>query len=513
MKLVTSEQMRQVDREAIDKRNIPGEQLMERAGRGIALSLLEHVITVPDATSVAVFCGKGNNGGDGYVIARYLSEAGVNVEIFYLGPVEKLSDDARLNYDRALKAGIPLQEIKSAEDFPEDLMADFVIDAIFGTGFSGAPRGVAGELIEFINEQDAEIVAVDMPSGLNADNGQFEGAVVQADYTFTLALPKYGLFVSPGRELAGWEEVVSIGIPDDAVESFGFKNELITEEWVADTLPERKPDGHKGTFGYLFVLAGSTGMTGAAVMTAMSALRTGCGLVRLGCPQSVQPLLATKLTEITTHVLPDVGRKGRLALRGLGEIRQLFKQNQAVVIGPGIGTHHETVELVSRLVSALELPSLIDADGLNCLAKHIDALKACPSTPVITPHPGEFKRLTGKSTPNGIEDLADMARETAAELGVVLVLKGSPTLVTSPEGVCYLNPTGNHGMATGGSGDVLSGIIGSLLAQGLAPLEAARAGVYLHGLAGDLAADALTPRAMIAGDMIDMLPRVFEWLE
>jgi NAD(P)H-hydrate epimerase len=513
MKLVTSEQMRSVDREAIDNRKIPSEKLMENAGRGIAMAILDELITVPESTAVAVLCGKGNNGGDGYVVARYLHEVGVTVSVYLIGPVEKFSQDAQLNYDRAVKTGLAPREITSVDQLTADPQYDFVIDAVFGTGFSGAPRGLSAELIEYINQQDCEIISVDMPSGLNADNGQHEGAVVEADYTYTLALPKYGLFVSPGRELAGSVEVIPIGIPDDAVESFGFKNELITEDWVCNILPERPFDGHKGTFGYLLILAGSTGMTGAASLTAVSALRTGCGLVRLGCPQATQPVLATKVTEATTIPLPDVGRKGRLALRGLGEIRKLLEDNQAVVIGPGIGTHHETAELVSRIVSKLEKPSIIDADGLNCLAKNMDALKACPSTPILTPHPGEFKRLTGKAVPEDIHERSELVRETAADLDVVLVLKGSPTLVSSPEGNCYLNATGNHGMATGGSGDVLSGIIGSLLVQGLAPLDAARAGVFIHGLAGDFAGDAYTPRAMIAGDMIDMLPRVFELLE
>ena len=248
-------------------------------------------------------------------------------------------------------------------------------------------------------------------------------------------------------------------------------------------------------------------------MTALSALRSGCGLVKLGAPKTVQPVLATMVTEATSHPLPDVGRKGKLALRGLGEVRQLVDQHDAVVIGPGIGLHRETGELVRRLVSGLGKPVMIDADGLNALVGHADILKGCPSTPVLTPHAGEFKRLFERDVPNDIHERINVVTEIAAEYEIVLVMKGSPTLVATPEKDCYLNPTGNHGMATGGSGDVLSGIIGSFLAQGMDVVDAAVAGVFIHGLAGDFAADNLTPRSLIASDMIDALPDVFGLVE
>jgi hydroxyethylthiazole kinase-like uncharacterized protein yjeF len=513
MKLVTSDQMRQIDGEAIDKRKIPGDQLMENAGRGIADAILDELIIDPSQTKVAVFCGKGNNGGDGFVIARYLHEADVDVVLYFMGPPDKLSSDARLNLDRAIESEITMVEIKSTDDLPNNLEVDLVIDAVFGTGFSGAPRGLSAELIEYITQQDAEIVAVDLPSGLNADDGRHEGAVVVADYTFTLAQPKYGLYLSPGRELAGVVYVIPIGIPDDVIDRFDVTNELVTFESIVDRLPFRKPDGHKGDFGKLFLLTGSTGLTGAASLTAQSAIRAGCGLVRLGCPQTVQPILAIKLTEATTYPLPDVKKRGKLALRGLGEIRKLVSENDAVVIGPGIGLHHETGELVRRLVSNLEKPSIIDADAITALVGHAELLKGCSPTPIITPHVGEFRRLTGLDIPDDILKRADLVREVAKDLGVVLVLKGSPTLTAGPDGICYLNPTGNHGMATGGSGDVLSGLIGSFLAQGMTPLDAAVTGVYVHGLAGDIAADVVTPRALIAGDMIECLPEVWELLE
>ncbi len=513
MKLVNTDQMRQIDRDTIDHQNISGEVLMENAGAGIALRILETVTEQASGISAAIFCGKGNNGGDGYVIARHLHNAGVEVSIYHLGSPKQLTEDAALNFNRAIEAGLSPVEIKSSDDLPIDLDVDIVVDAIFGTGFTGAPRDLSTDMIDLINSCDAEIISVDIPSGLNADNGQFEGAVIQADCTFCLALPKFGLFVSPGRELSGFVDVVPIGIPSNVIDSLKLATSLITRERVADYLLFRPPDGHKGTFGKLFTLAGSTGMTGAVAMCATSALRSGCGMVKIGTPKSVQPVVATLAIESVSVQLPDVGSRGKLALRGHGEIRKLIEQHDACVIGPGIGQHHETTELIRRLVSNLERPAVIDADGLNALSKDIDILKSVDVPLVLTPHEGEFERLFGKPIPSEIEERIATVIEIAREYSIVLVMKGSPTLIGTPDGECFFNPTGNQGMATGGSGDVLSGIIGSFLAQGMETTEAAIAGVFVHGMAGDFIADIIGPRSLIASDMIDALPEVFSWLE
>jgi len=458
---------------------------------------------------VSIFCGKGNNGGDGFVIGRYLHKAGVAVTIYFVGPIEKLSEDGRLNFDRAAGQGVSLVQINSISDLPDRIESGCVIDAIFGTGFTGSPRGLTAEIIEYLNCQSGCVVAVDVPSGVDADNGRHQGVAVQADYTFTLGLPMYGLYVSPGRELAGAVQTVPIGIPDSVISKFDLKVELITPEMVAGLIPARKPDGHKGDFGKLFVLAGSTGMTGAAAMAAKSALRSGCGLVKVGCPRTVLPLLATLVMEATSHPLPDVAKKGALALRGLGEARVLASEHDAVAVGPGLGQHHETRELVRRFMLKLDKPAVVDADGLNALVGHLEVLKEAEGRTILTPHPGEFKRLAGETVPSDIHERIDVSRKFAHDHNVVLVLKGSPTVVADPSGVCYVNSTGNCGMATGGSGDVLTGAIGSFLAQGRSCLDAALCGVYFHGLAGDLAAEELTERAVIAGDMIDFLPEAF----
>lgn len=515
MKLVTAAQMRAIDRETIDKFGIPGATLMENAGHGIAELMLSDLIDSPESTQVAVFCGKGNNGGDGFVIARYLHEAGVKVKTYFIGPTEKLTADSKLNLNRAREAGVRLTEVSSLDQLPVDLDADFVVDALLGTGFSGTPEGLVAGLIEYINFQNGLVVAVDMPSGLSADTGAAEGAVVTAGCTYTLGLPKIGLYLSPGREIAGEVTVIDIGLPENVIAQQELNTTLITPELIAELLPYRKPDGHKGDFGRLLLVAGSTGLTGAAVLAAQAAARSGCGLIKVAAPASVQPILAVKLTEVMTIPLPEVSRKGALALRGLGEIRKYVAQHDALVIGPGIGTHHETRELMQRLIPKLICPTIVDADAVNAFEGASDLLKQRDgaSELVLTPHPGEYARLTGAEVSDNIADKIESLLQTAREFSAVVVLKGSPTLVADSQGACYLNPTGNSGMATGGSGDVLSGMIGSLLAQGLSPLDASLCGVYLHGRAGDLAAEHLTQRAMIAGDIVTYLPETFEEID
>jgi NAD(P)H-hydrate epimerase len=513
MKLVTAEVMRSIDRETIENRGIPGPELMENAGRGIAERIRDDILLDCPGKTIAVFCGKGNNGGDGFVVGRYLHQYGCDVTLYYIGPADKLSPDASLNLNRARELNLRLNEINAVSELPAELKADYIIDAIFGTGFTGAPQGLTAEMIEYINRQNIPVIAVDCPSGLDIDTGQHEGAVVQAAYTYSLALPKIGLMYSPGRELAGIIDIIPIGIPDNVVSSFNIKENLITPELVASLLPKRKPDGHKGDFGKLFILAGSAGLTGAATLAALASARTGLGLVTVGCPASLNSILEIKLTEPMTCPLPDVGKKGALALRGLGEIKIKLAEADAAVIGPGIGRHHETLELIRRLVASLDCPAIIDADGLNAFEKDRTALNGKHPKLVLTPHPGEFARLIDGPIPKSLSEKYALVRKFSEQYNAVIILKGSPSIVVDTDGALYLNPTGNNGMATGGTGDVLSGMIGSFLAQGLSPLNAAICSVYLHGLSGDLAAAELGPRSLIAGDLIIFLPDAFAFLE
>lgn len=510
MKLVGAELMRAIDIKTLENRDITGSELMENAGRGIAESIRDKILKGPRGKKVAVFCGKGNNGGDGFVIGRYLHQYGTQVTIYFPVASDKLSPDAKLNYKRARELNINIHEVETVDQLPESLPADYIVDAVFGTGFSGPPRGLLSEFIKYINAQDITVIAVDCPSGLNVDSGRHEGVVVKADYTYTLALPKIGLYYSPGRELSGFTEVVPIGVPDEVTESFDIKENLITFEIVYSLLPERKPDGHKGDFGRLFILAGSTGMTGAAALSGDASIRSGAGLVTVGCPASLNSILEIKLTEVMTRPLPDVAGKGALALRGLGEVRDLMTQSDAVIIGPGLGRHHETKELIRRLVGKLDKPVIIDADGINAFEKDRTPLESEHSLFVLSPHPGEFKRIINDEMPEDILDKYKLAVKYAQKYNSVMVLKGSPTVIANRDGQIFLNPTGNDGMASGGSGDVLTGIIGSFLAQGMTPLSSAICAVFIHGLAGDLAAGQLGRRSLIAGDLIAFLPDAFE---
>jgi len=513
MKLVTAEIMRAIDGETINNRGVPGPELMENAGRGIAERIRDQILDDPHGKKIVIFCGKGNNGGDGFVVGRYLFEWGAEVVIYYPAPIEKLSADARLNFDRATQLNIAINPIESVGQLPQSIEADYIIDAIFGTGFSGAPRGLLNEFIEYINRQGIPVVAVDCPSGLNVDTGNHEGAVIEAEYTYTLAQPKIGMYYSPGRELSGIIEVVPIGIPDDVIAQFDINENLITPELIESLLPVRKPDGHKGDFGKLFILAGSTGLTGAATLAAKAGARSGLGLVTVGCPRSLNPILEMKLTEAMTYPLPDVAKKGVLARRGLGEVRKKIKENDAVIIGPGIGRHFETRDLIQRLIGTLDKPAIIDADGLNAFEKDREALISEHTKFVLTPHPGEFQRLIDEDISEDMYDRFNLIRDYAHKYNSVIVYKSSPSLIVDSMGQLFLSPTGNNGMATGGTGDVLSGIIGSFLAQGVSPLGSAICGVYIHGLCGDIAAAEYGERSMIAGDLIDFLPEAFRLIE
>jgi hydroxyethylthiazole kinase-like uncharacterized protein yjeF len=506
MKLVTSRQMQAIDREAIEGRGIPGLDLMENAGRGIAefIQLMED----GDVSDVhfAVFCGKGNNGGDGFVVGRYLHQWGANVEFFLLGEVEALRGDAQVNYDRVARIGLEVHVISSDDALPSDLDADYIVDAIFGTGFSGAIRGVSASAVELINSSEIPVIAVDAPSGLDCDTGQIEGACIVAMCTTTLALPKIGQILFPGREHCGAIEVIDIGIPADVVDQMDIKSYLIDPGYVRDHMPQRSPTAHKGSCGKLLVIAGSRGMTGAACMAAESAIRSGVGLCYLGVPSSLNPIFEIKLTEVITVTLPEVKNRQCLALRSLGEIREHIKGMDACIVGPGLGTHHETKELVRRLMSKLQVPAILDADGLNAFEGYSDQLRAAGCPMVITPHPGELSRLTSDDTSAIAADRMSYAVSAAQKFDCVVLLKGAPTFVVDPAGNVYVNPTGNPGLATGGSGDVLSGLIGSFLAQGVPALESACMGAYIHGLAADMAAEEFGPTSLIPTDIIMHLP-------
>ena len=504
--------MQELDRRAISEHGIPGLTLMENAGARVTEAIVEY-LGDPAGQLVTVVCGKGNNGGDGFVVARLLREKGAKVVIFLIGEKSAVKGDARTNLDRAEQLSLQITEISDPAQFAISPECWLVVDAIFGTGFSGSVEYPFDEIIRAINNSDAPVVAVDAPSGLDGASGQVSDPTVMADMTVTLALPKYGQVVHPGKDYCGQLFVADIGFPPKAIDEENIILNVLMEDEAADMLPRRAPDSHKGDFGKLFVLAGSVGFTGAAALTAESGLRSGVGLTILGCPSSLNDIFEIKMTEVITRPLPEVRNKRCFALRGLGEVREMVKWADAIAVGPGIGTYHETRDLILRLISKLDKPAVFDADALNCLAKDMSYLKSHTASLVISPHPAEMSRLTGKSIEQINKNRINIALEFAQEFNLVIILKGGPSVIAAPSGQAWLNPTGNEGMATAGSGDVLTGLIGGFLTQGLMDIDAALLGCYVHGKAGDLAYEELGSRGMIAGDILRMVPEALMELE
>jgi NAD(P)H-hydrate epimerase len=528
MKLVTSEQMRKIDKITIEKIGIPGLELMEKAGYGSALLAESILVEKVKNRKIIVFCGKGNNGGDGFVVGRYLSKWGEKVEFYLLGKKEEVKGDARTNLKKAIDLNLPLKEVLKEKELPSELKADLIVDAIFGTGFKGKATGLEEKAIQLINSSRIKVLSIDIPSGLDADTGLVEGVCVKADSTLTMGLPKIGQFFFPGKSFCGKVDVIDIGVPQEVIEEQKINLNLITEQKVKSFLPQRPGDAHKGNCGKVFLIAGSTGMTGAATLASLSCLKAGAGMAILGIPKSLNEIMEIKVTEVMTKPLPDVRKKGVLALRGLGEIMMALKWADCVALGPGLGQHFETVELVRRLVTKIELPMVIDADGLNAIAKDSSILNQAKAPLILTPHIGELSRLINVPIEEISKDRIMYALESAKRFNCVLVFKGAPAIIGEPEGEVYVNPTGNAGMATAGSGDVLTGIIIGLLAQMIflknskfgsvgqdikkSMLESALAGVYIHGLCGDLAKDEKGEMGMIAGDMMEKLPKALKQL-
>ncbi|HHV94678.1 MAG TPA: NAD(P)H-hydrate dehydratase [Firmicutes bacterium] len=515
MKLLTAAEMRAVDSRVVREIGIPSLILMENAGRqvaGVAAAFLQRTA----GRKVSIICGRGNNGGDGLVAARYLHHRGYKVRVFLLTRFEELSGDPLANYRICGQLGIDVQEVD--EKYLPKLrvclsLSDLIIDALLGTGIKGAPKGLVQQVIDMINDVDKPVLSVDLPSGLDADTGAVPGCCVKASVTVTLAAPKVGLLVYPGRNYVGELFVADIGIPPSVLESAG-RGTVLEAPLVKKALPARPPDGHKGTFGRLMILAGSPGMTGAAAMAAEAALRTGVGLVTVGVPQSLNDVLEVKLTEVMTLPLPETADRS-LSIEALPVILEKMDGIDAVVIGPGLSRNASTGQLVEALLEQASCPVVLDADGLNLAAerKVLQKRTADSSPLVITPHPGEMGRLMDCSTAEVQADRVAAARRAAETFKCTTVLKGAGTVVAAAGGDFWVNTTGNVGMATGGTGDVLSGIIGALLAAGVEPTAAACGGVYVHGLAGDRAAGRKGTVALIAGDLIEALPEVWQAIE
>lgn len=501
MKLVTGDQMRELDRRAIENLGIPSLVLMENAGRTTYQILRREfpALTGP----VAVVAGRGNNGGDGFVIARYLANAGAPVTVFLMGPRDQVKGDARVNLDILSHLGVEVMEVLEESHLNPVVhrlaWAGLIVDALLGTGLNSPVAGLMATLIEKVNHLRPPVLAVDIPSGLSADTGEVLGVAVRAEVTVTYGWPKIGQVLPPGRDYVGRLWQVDISIPPALAGD--LKVELVEAEDMRRLLPPRPFGSHKGAFGHLVVLAGSEGKTGAAAMTAEGGLRAGAGLVTLGIPASLNDILEVKVTEAMTLPLPEAPGVRALGIQALPVLHEFLRDKTAVALGPGLGTHQETMELVRQLARNLTLPLVIDADGVNALAPNPEWLRDALGPRILTPHPGEMARLTGATAQEIQADRLQAAREAAARYGAIVVLKGAQTVVADPEGRISINPTGNPALASGGTGDVLTGLIGGFLAQRMAPWDAARLGVYLHGLAADYLTGDLD-RGLIAGDLL-----------
>ena len=509
MKLTTSAQMKELDRSAIQDRNIPSIELMERAARAVADAVLELLPDRPGRCTAAVLCGAGNNGGDGIGAARYLFLRGVRVRAFLAGAYEKLTPDALEETGRLSECGVELErfDVENAGQRSFVLGADVCVDALFGVGLSRpiAPDSAYAAAIDWMNRSRGAVVAADIASGVEADTGRILGTAVRADRTVTFTLPKVGQAVGDGALYSGQVQVIDIGIPADLVRKLACPAQTVERDFVRAALPPRRADGHKGTFGKVLVAGGAVGYTGAPYLTASAAVRGGAGLVYLGVPAAIWAVEAAKCTGAMPFPLPD--KHGALSRKAREELAERLKGCDVLALGPGLSREEQAAALALDLLAAAECPVVLDADGINALAGHMDILDARRGrVTVLTPHDGEFARIGGDLTHG---DRVRAAREFAAAHGCVLVLKGHRTVTASPEGNVLVNTTGTSALAKGGSGDVLTGLIAALLAQGATAVQAAAGAVWLHGRAGELAEQRLTAYGTAPEDVVAALPEAF----
>ena len=514
MKILTSKQMQGVDKEAIEQVGIIGPILMENAGIQIMNEVLKKFPKIEDER-VVIVAGKGNNGGDGFVVARHLFNRRCRPVVLLLASRKDLKGDAALNAGIAGKVGIVIKEIMSARQWGANKKilskATLLVDAIFGTGLTSPARGLYAKVIQDINECGAFKVAVDIPSGLSADTFEIIGPCVKADLTVTLAAAKIAHVLPPAEDYIGVLKIGDISAPPFLLEDQKFKLEMVEKDRIRPYFKRRKKATHKGTYGHLLILAGSIGKTGAAVMAGRAALKMGAGLVTAGVPQTCLPMVARSMMELMTEPLPETD-EGTLSEDALPEVLGLLKGKDALMLGPGISMHESTNKFVLSLLPKMRIPAVLDADALNILAAKPDILKSLSKPAVVTPHPGEFARLLGLSTKKVLDKRLELVPRFARKFGIFVVLKGYRTLISTPSGEVYINPTGNPGMATAGSGDVLSGVIASMIVQEKNILDAVLAAVYLHGLSGDMAASRIGEKSLTARNIITYLPSAIKSL-
>ncbi|HKZ57228.1 MAG TPA: NAD(P)H-hydrate dehydratase [Thermodesulfovibrionales bacterium] len=516
MKVVTAEEMRVIDRRTIEGYSIPGSVLMERAGLAVAARIKESF----SPRKVIIIAGSGNNGGDGLVVARNLYNEGWDVKVFLTVKPEDLKGDALLQYRIAVKFGLEIYPMNEFLTNYSSLITRhcILVDALLGTGISKNVTGLLSEVISYLNRSNVPIISVDIPSGISSDNGQIMGEAVRADYTVTFGLPKRGHLLYPGAQHSGKLFIEDIGFPKELLNSEKLHIELLTKDKVSPLIPQRPRYSHKGNYGHVLIIAGSKGKTGAAIMAAKACLRSGAGLVTLGIPKSLADVFQSRVTEEMILALPDKG-DGTLSQRASRVILNFLNERATTLaIGPGIGISSDTKKLMEILIKTSTTPMLIDADGINSLKGERAIFSKVKAPIILTPHPGEMARLLGKQKGVSVKT-QDIERNRinvpfsfAKETGTYLVLKGVPTIIAGPDGMAYINSTGNPGMASAGTGDVLTGMISAFLSQGLSPTHASILGVYMHGFAGDSAAAEKGEHPLIATDIIEKIPFAFHSL-
>ena len=501
MKVLTPERMAKYDEYAIKTWGIPSAVLMENAGRSLYRIMKERYLE--GRSRIVIFCGKGNNGGDGFVVGRYALENGYRIKVYLLCRKQDLKGDAALNMGLYTSMGGDINEVDDNFDMIARSIqhADIIVDAIFGTGLSKTVAGREKLVIEEINRSHKTVIAVDMPSGVDGKKGVPLGCAIDATHTFTFAYPKLGQILYPGAYHTGKLTVIDISIPFFVEQKLGFDGHVVDGGMLRGLLKERTPWSHKGTYGHAAVIAGSTGKTGAAHMTSLAALKVGAGLVSLVIPESLNNIMEAKLTEVMTYPVADKGT-GYFTLSSYDKVREFVMDKDVVVIGPGLSQNPDTTAFVRKLYTDTDKPFVIDADGINAFKGHMDIIKKAKRRAVFTPHPGELARLTGLSPQEINGDRIGVGKIFVKETGVNLVLKGARTVIFTPNGDVFINPTGNPALAKGGSGDILTGFIGGYAAQGHTLLEAALTGVYLHGYLADTWVEHNTDMDLLAGDLL-----------
>ena len=514
MKILNASQTKNIDQRATREYGIPGIVLMENAGLQV-VDYLESEFEDLEERNILVLCGKGNNGGDGMVVAKHLHNRGYDLRLLLFGRKSDTKDEPLVNLRILEKSGVEVQEIadiRAWHDFlPELGNFEMIVDALIGIGVQGGVRGFLEEVMRDVNNANATRISVDVPSGLSADTNEIPGICIKADATVTFGCPKLPHIFLPAEEKVGEVYIADIGIPEEAVEAEGVRLNLVDPEVLAEYMPARKVESHKGDYGHLLVVAGSKGKPGAARMVAEGAFRAGVGLVTVATPESVQPILAPQVMEMMTEPIPET-REGTVSSKATPRVIKLLEGKGVLTLGPGLTTAAETQSFIRELVAETKVPLILDADGLNAYQGHTETLSGKDRPLILTPHPGEMGRLLGISSEEVQKNRISVCQKFSTEHHCFLVLKGYRTLISDPEGSVWVNPTGNPGMATAGSGDVLTGILSGFVIQGIPILHAILLGVYLHGLSADLCAKKRGELALMARDIIEHLPEAMAGL-